>query len=107
MLSKDSFIVALHSIKEQERFTHELNEVCRKYQADYSGLELCPITLLTLIKVLEEVMHDAGGYITWWLYEDVEKVISWEEDGHEVICNVQKAADLYDFLIENNKASGT
>lgn len=105
MFTKETFVEALQSIKNQERFTHELNDVCRKYQADYSGLALCPITLLTLIKVLEEVMHDAGGYITWWLYEGVEKVISWEEDGHEIICNVQKAEDLYDFLVDNYKAS--
>lgn len=52
--------------------------------------------LSSLIEVLREVMNDKDDFISWWLYEDVEKVI-WLDDGTRIELNT--AEDLYDYLL--------
>lgn len=44
-------------------------------------------------------MQDESEWISWWLYEDVEKTISWKENGEEISRDVTTADALYDFLV--------
>ncbi len=44
--------------------------------------------------LLKEVMEDESDMISWWLYEDVEKVI-WQ-NGKEI--SVRTLDELYDYL---------
>ena len=52
-----------------------------------------------LMQVLEEAMGDQNGWIFWWLYEDVEKVVTWDENGEEIKADLTDVNALYDFLV--------
>lgn len=50
-----------------------------------------------LMELLRVVTGDTEGWIEWWLYEDVDKVVSY--DGKQVkLSTVEK---LYDFLADD------
>jgi len=51
-----------------------------------------------LFKLLKEII-DPYEYISWWLYEDVEKAV-WLEDG-KVEIRLDTVEQLYDFLINS------
>ena len=38
-------------------------------------------------------------YIAWWLYDDVDKTGSWEENGSEVSVDLTAVDALYNFLV--------
>jgi hypothetical protein len=52
----------------------------------------------TMVTLLEELLHDKNDTISWWLYEDVEKVITFS-DGRKWSLITTK--DLYDYLVFN------
>ena len=39
------------------------------------------IVVSALLDILAVEMDDKAGYIAWWLYDDVDKTVSWEENG--------------------------
>ena len=47
-------------------------------------------------------MDDKAGYIAWWLYDDVDKTGSWEENGSEVSVDLTAVDALYNFLVEEH-----
>ena len=53
--------------------------------------------------MLRESMNDTGDVISWWLYEDVEKIITWTENGKEIKYDVTGIDDLYDYLVTEVK----
>ena len=57
-----------------------------------------------LLEVLAEVLEDKNDWIEWWLYEDVEKLVSWEENGEEVTADLTEPEALWDFLESNKKS---
>ena len=52
-----------------------------------------------LLKVLEHVFNDKGEWISWWLYEDVEK--EWVIDGE--LIKVKTPEQFYDALKKLNR----
>ena len=57
--------------------------------------------LQALLEVLAEVMEDKNDWIEWWRYEDVEKLVSWEENGVEVTADLTDPENLWEFLVSN------
>lgn len=53
----------------------------------------------TLLKVLEHVFNDKGEWISWWLYEDVEKIVTFTDTNQKL--DITKIEDLYNFLLVN------
>ena len=45
-------------------------------------------------------MNDEYDYISWWLYENVDHIVSWKEDGQEISRDLNDVNALYDFLSE-------
>lgn len=52
-----------------------------------------------LLKVLEHVFNDKGEWISWWLYEDVEKIVTFTDSNKKL--DITKIEDLYNFLLSN------
>ena len=60
------------------------------------------IVVTALLGILAAEMDDKAGYIAWWLYDDVDKTGSWEENGSEVSVDLTAVDALYNFLVEEH-----
>ena len=60
------------------------------------------IVVSALLDILAVEMDDKAGYIAWWLYDDVDKTVSWEENGSEVSVDLTAVDVLYNFLVEEH-----
>jgi len=101
MLSRKTFIEAIEAIQKHEKLMEELAVPLRKLGDFPLSLDFESIHRNALMKVLEETTGDTSEWISWWLYEDVEKKVWWEEDGKEVEADLTEAGALYDFLKSN------
>lgn len=102
MLSKESFIRAIEGIQKHDRFVSEINDTCRKYSMEFYSANSGDIVVAALLDILAAEMDDKAGYIAWWLYDDVDKTVSWEENGSEVSVDLMVVDALYDFLVEEH-----
>jgi hypothetical protein len=100
MISKKTFVSILKDIKDQEvideNFGKSLETVCDSW-CIYGTKNLKYRALFLLLK---EIFNDEGEWITWWLYENVEKYVYYKNKKKKLIDTPEK---LYDFLIKNNK----
>lgn len=101
-ISKEMFVRVLNTIKEQDKINDKIGKtlelVCDGYVCFNS---LLPFPTL-LIDVLNEVMEIKDkDFISWWLYEDVEKTVFMppNEKGEEIQIDVSSPEDFYDFLV--------
>ena len=102
-ISKEVFVETINNIIKQsekmDRFSRALEEVADGYVVFDSN----NLYLESLLQVLNIALDDKDDYISWWLYEDVEKVV-WCGDKAIDLSTPEK---LYDFLTENKKADNT
>lgn len=100
-ISKEMFVRILNTIKEQEEVNDKISEALELVCDDYVCFNsLLPFPTL-LIDVLNEVMEIKDkDFISWWLYEDVEKtVFMLNKKGEEIQIDVSSPEDFYDFLV--------
>lgn len=102
MLSKESFIRAIEAIQKHDHFVGEVNEACRNYSMEFYSVNSGDIVVTALLDILAAEMDDKAGYIAWWLYDDVDKVVSWDENGSEVSVDLTAIDALYEFLVEEH-----
>ena len=102
MLSKESFLRAIEGIQKHDRFVAEINDACRKYSMEFYSVNSGDIVVTALLGILAAEMDDKAGYIAWWLYDDVDKTGSWEENGSEVYVDLTAVDALYNFLVEEH-----
>lgn len=105
MLTRETFMNAIRKIKKHEELMDRLDSVCREFGDFEPSLDFGNLHLQALLDVLQEAMNDESDYIGWWLYEDVEHVVTWEEEGREIVRHLTDINALYDFLVENNENS--
>lgn len=103
MLSRNSFVATIDAIQEHERIIHEAEKILEPLGVLFPSLDFGKKYHEVIMKLLSETMMDQGEWISWWLYEDVEKIISWEEDGEDVSVDVTDVNALYDFLVSEMK----
>ena len=106
MLRKEEFIKAIQAIQEQEKLESQLGELFQAMCPDNYWLSSCTNLIDAFVSVLESEMQDEHQWIQWWLYEDVEHVVSWMEDGQEQSITIKTPEDLYDFLETCHKEKG-
>lgn len=98
-----------------ELFTKTINTIKehRKWQDDVTDFleeKICTDTwafctvgeklIDLLIEILEKEFNDIGKWIDWWLFEDVEKIVYYQDKQNR---NVEKIEDFYQFLLDNQK----
>lgn len=98
MLSKEVFCRAIKNIKEQQARTSEFNDALDKICDGFPVFDVNNLYLESLLEVLKESMNDIDDYISWWLYEDVEKTVWVTKDNKTITYNLNTPEDLYDFL---------
>ena len=105
MIRKDDFVRSINSILEQAERDEEINNaldvICGN---NYSSCvaETSTIVTTALIELLGNLINDEDDYISWWLYEDVDKIIT-DAFGNKI--EIDTPEKLYDFLINNYKQS--
>ncbi len=102
MLTKESFVYAINQIQLHSELMHKADKLFKPFGDFAPRLDAGNLHLSALLRVLREVMNDRGDVIEWWLYEDVEKTVCWDEDGEEVRVSLNRAEDLYDYLVKYN-----
>ena len=98
MLSRECFIESIRAIQKQAAVLDEAAEVLQKLSEFPVTLDFNSLYHKALMRLLEETMRDRNGWISWWLYEDVEKVVTWEKDGKEIKTDLTDVNAFYDFL---------
>lgn len=101
MLSKKTFIEAMSAIIKHNEIMEELKGPLRKLGDFPLSLDFDSMHREALLKVLREVTGDDSDWITWWLYEDGDKIVEWEEDETEMSADLTTVEALYDFLLSN------
>ena len=101
MLSKATFVRALRMIQEQADIMDAVRQQLGRLGEKPTYFNIDSLHLQALLEVLAEVMEDNNDWIEWWLYEDVEKLVSWEENGEEVTADLTDPEDLWEFLESN------
>ena len=101
MLSKETFVRALRLIQEQADIMDAVRQQLGRLGEKPTYFNSDSLHLPALLEVLAEVMEDKNDWIEWWLYEDVEKLVSWEENGEEVTADLTDPEDLWEFLESN------
>lgn len=107
MISYELFEKSIHAIltkkNRDENFSNFLEEnVCTSHYCvvDY-GNEIVDILIQVLCKTfnLETNNEYYGNDISWWLYENVEKIIYFEDGTQRDISDLH---DFYDYLVEQS-----
>lgn len=101
MLSKETFVLALRLIQEQADIMDAVRQQLGRLGEKPTYFNIDSLHLQALLEVLAEVMEDKNDWIEWWLYEDVEKLVSWEENGVEVTADLTDPENLWEFLVSN------
>lgn len=96
-VSKEEFIKLLETIQEEDKVNREIEDVLEKISSSYIIIDVpkSRYIMLGLIFTEEEI-----EWIDWWLYEDVEKIVTYS-DGQE--RDITKIEELYNFLIEEQE----
>ena len=99
MISKKTFVEVLKLIKEQSKVYEKVNDALELISDSYVMVGTKDKNLDALLMVLSEVFDDKeNGWISWWLWEDVEKYVYYENPKRKK--SVKTTEKLYDFLIE-------
>lgn len=106
MLSRKTFAEAIGNIKKHEELMDRLHAVASELGDFPPNLDFESLNRRALLSVLKEAMNDKYDYISWWLYEATDDyTVSWEEDGQHEERNLKDVDALYDFLIEQTRAT--
>lgn len=98
MITKSMFVDAINNVRQQEsrvdQFSKALSAICDGHPV----FDVNNLYLKSLLEVLKATFNDQDNYISWWLWEDVEKKV-WLPDDTEI--DLSTPEQLYDFLIQN------
>lgn len=93
MLNQRDFVSFIRAVKKEEK---RLYDIGRNLESLGDGFIVLENPLIEfIIKFLKTAMRDEDDYISWWLFEDIEKKV-WLKDGTEV--DLSTPQKLYKFL---------
>lgn len=90
MITLEEFKHTIEIIQEHEKDSDKLAKIMLKKSigiVDY-GSDI----VTHLVKLLEKVMDDKDEWISWWLWEDVKKIVY---DGEVPVYDLTDVEDLY------------
>lgn len=105
ILSKATFIRAMELIHEQDEIMDAVRQQLSRLGDKPSYFNIDSLHLRALLDVMGEAMADTNDWIGWWLYEDVEKIVEWDEDGKHIRKDVTEPAAFWEFLYGNAVSS--
>lgn len=99
MIPYELFEKTIQKIQAKDESDHKVTKLLDSMCDGYPIFGVDNGFTVAMLNLLKVGMQDMGDTISWWLYEDVEKVIWWQEDGKEVECHLETIRDLYDYLV--------
>lgn len=105
MIRKDDFVNSINALLKQAERDEDVNEalnvICNN-EHSFCVAETSIIVTTALLDLLRNLINDEDDYIGWWLYEDVDKIIT-DAFGNKI--EIDTPEKLYDFLVNNYKQS--
>lgn len=99
MISKETFIKSIELIREQEKINKEISNGLEKLIDSWAVLRENK-ALTALLLILKEEFGPVGyDYIDWWLWENAEKKVYYEENGEKKEKDLTDVGDLYDYIV--------
>lgn len=98
MITKKLFCEILENIQLQNSIDEQVSKSLETISDTWVMINSNNKIYKVLFTLLEEVMNDNGDWISWWLYEDVDKVVTFN-NGEKII--VKTPEQLYDFLVKD------
>lgn len=101
-MNLELFKETINTIQKHEQWQDEVSDFLqKKFCTENLGI-FCTAgedLVNMLLKVLKEEFNDNNDWITWWIYEDVEKIVTYS-DGRPA-RNLEDIKDFFEFLLEN------
>lgn len=108
MITKYQFAQIMNLFKDRDEMAQELNAIFNKhhYQLDWANGEsyVDDEALQWILTLLEDIFHDEGHWITYWLYEltfgkQYKPGMIRDENGKDI--ELRSVTDLWNLLMEN------
>ena len=100
IITKKEFKFLIKAIQKQDKKITKLEDFLSNYVDSYVIFNRDASD--DIIKFLEDYFCDGEDYISWWLYEGVEKKI-WENGTENEPTDVSTLDKLYEFLVREKK----
>lgn len=98
MLSEENFVKAINELLVIKKDEEELQKAFKKFDPDWNSISFSRYESL-VVNILKDAIDDKYDYISWWLYEDVEKKV-WSDDK---VFTVKTPQQLYKFIVFDSK----
>ena len=98
MISNDLFCKTITAIQEQGEINDNFSKALQTVGDGHFVFGTDNKYYYALMNILVDIFKDDGEWISWWLYEEVEKVV-WLKDGSKI--RIDTPGQLYDFLLQN------
>lgn len=104
-ITKETFVKVLNMIKEQQEIDDKVGDALETVCGGWVLFNSENKNLEALLLLLKELFVDIDDYISWWLYETVEKIVITKAVGPfdipgERTWDLTTAEALYDFMEE-------
>jgi hypothetical protein len=100
MISFELFDKIISSIKEQDKIDEDVGRALELVCDSWVMFNTKNKKYWALSELLKETMNDDGDWISWWIYEHVEKAW-WDKKNNKHDLSTTKK--LYDFLVNNGR----
>ncbi len=99
MITKEQFCKIISNIQKQQKIDNQVSDVLELVCDSYVIYGTSNLYLESLLSLLCSIIDPNDHWISWWLWEDVEKVIYTGDSDDKI--DISTSELLYDFLIES------
>ena len=106
-LSEYKFVKIINELKAVRELQENIDELMSKAKDNINHDFMNAASLMInhediVVELLEDIMDDDGGWISWWIYDcDFgENHTEIYNNNDEVMADIKTAEDLYNYLIE-------
>ena len=103
-ISKTDFINLLTKMQERDKKISKVADGLEELIDGYACININSDVDSAIISLLENLTGDTEETISWWIYEDVKKVITITNQSsvnctnEDVLVNIETIDDLYEYL---------
>lgn len=103
-ISQSDFVNLLLKMKQRDDKMNKVADGLEELIDGYACININSEVDTAIISLLETLTGDTDEIISWWLYEDVEKVITITPESsinctnEDVLINIETLEELYEYL---------
>lgn len=100
-ITKEMFVKVLNMIKEQQEIDDKVGDALETVCGGWVLFNSENKNHQALVMLLEELCVDIHGYLSWWLYESCDKIVTrTNPDKEPSIWDLTAPEALYDYINE-------